>query len=88
MEPSPQQTYFNKLTLQRLRLLEIVALQNHLERMDTINAIARNHGVDTGETRHGLRILCKQLLSLIDSKMVTAHEMIAAQNSDESVVTK
>lgn len=88
MSASTNQSYFNKLVLQRLRLIEIVALQNHTDRMITINTIAQDHGMDTAKTKYGLKILCKKLLSLIDNKMVLFYEMIAEQESAESVEAK
>ena len=86
METPTDQSYFNKLTLQRLRLIEIVACNNYLERIHTINAIAQDHGVDTAKTKYGLKKLCEHLLSLIDHKMVVFYEIIGGQELNESVI--
>lgn len=84
---SSLQMEFNKFTLQRLQLIEIVAKADfvknrdriYLERQLTINTIAKEYGYDTASTVHGLRSLCMQLLDLLDRKMTYTFDLLNEQ---------
>ncbi len=84
------QMYFNKLTLQRLQLIEIVAKADfaknrdriYLERQLTINTIAKEYGYDTANTRNGLRTLCLRLLDLLDRKMAYTFDLLSQEQEN------